>query len=127
MLHGLCGFFNGEHLEHMPHILPFLHPAHHAGGGHPLAEHGGIRIEDLVGANLDQRGREAGEIPKEWGQLGILHIRISGVGAADGVNIILGNRGIQFLSLLIGGAGSGHIRPRGHQDQPPGQHASGSL
>ena len=83
MLYGMGGLFDGEHLKDVPHILPFLHPAYHPGGGHFLPQHGGVGIENLVGAYLHQRGREVGEVPIQRGKLRIGDVCIPGIGTAE--------------------------------------------
>ena len=54
-------------------------------------------------------------------QIRVPEIPASGVGPADGLDIVRRQHGITLRPLLIGRAGHGHIRPRGHQQQGSGQ------
>ena len=86
MSDGIGGFFGGEHLEHMPHILVHLEGAGNMGLVHFPVQLLGVGIQDLVGAHLDQRGREAGQIAQQGGQVGIAEVPPGGIGAAHGLD-----------------------------------------
>ena len=108
MRHGVGGFFGGEHLKYMPHVLVNLKGAGDVRFEQLLMELLGVGIQDLVGAHLDQRGREAGKIAQQGRKIGVVQILLAGIGAADGLDIIHGQHGVDLLPLGVGGAGGGH-------------------
>lgn len=79
-LHGQIGLTGGEHLEHVPHVVPHLQAAGHLGGVHPVPEADGVGEEQLVAAGLNQGGREAGKVPEEGGEEGVGQVVLPGVG-----------------------------------------------
>ena len=125
MLHGLAGAFQGEHLEHMPHVRPGADDAGHLRLLQPLGQGGGVVPEKFPFPHMDEGGGEAVEVGKEGGQVGVGPVALGGVGGAHRLNVVHGNHGVQVSGGLVRLPGGGEVGPGGEEHQPPGQEPPG--
>lgn len=94
MLHGLTGAFQGEHLEHVPHVRPGADDAGHLRLPQLLGQGSGVIPEDFPFSHMDEGGGEAVEIGKQGGQVRVAPVGLGGVGGAHRLDVVHGEHGV---------------------------------